>query len=189
MYAGDEQGFRGIKEDRVGGDDWPSLNALDGVALEQHFRATLEHLGKQHGLLGLVFRKAQNKIQDPAKLKRLISDLIDREQWTLVDADIKGDAYEGLLERNAQDTKSGAGQYFTPRPLIDAIVEVMNPRPGEKIIDPACGTGGFLLSAHQHITARYPKIEKEQREHLRREALRGVEIVQSVTVGFSPPSP
>jgi hypothetical protein len=76
----------------------------------------LEHLGKQHGLLGLVFRKAQNKIQDPAKLKRLVSDLIDREQWVQVDADIKGDAYEGLLERNAQDTKSGAGQYFTPRP-------------------------------------------------------------------------
>ena len=164
------------------GYDWPSLNALDGVALEQHFRATLEHLGKQHGLLGLVFRKAQNKIQDPAKLKRLISDLIDREQWTLVDADIKGDAYEGLLERNAQDTKSGAGQYFTPRPLIDAIVEVMNPRPGEKIIDPACGTGGFLLSAHHHITTRYrDTLDGEKREHLRREALRGVEIVQSVT--------
>jgi type I restriction enzyme M protein len=91
------------------GYDWPSLNALDGVALEQHFRATLEHLGKQHGLLGLVFRKAQNKIQDPAKLKRLISDLIDREQWTLVDADIKGDAYEGLLSATPRTPSPARG--------------------------------------------------------------------------------
>jgi len=126
------------------GFDWPSLTARDGAALEQHYRILLEHLGKQHGLLGLVFRKAQNKIQDPAKLKRLVSDLIDKEQWVMVGADIKGDAYEGLLERIAQDTKSGAGQYFTPRPLIDAMVAAVAPRPGESIIDPACGTGGFF---------------------------------------------
>jgi type I restriction enzyme M protein len=163
------------------GYDWSSLTARDGAALEQHYRALLEHLAKQHGLLGLVFRKSQNKIQDPAKLKRLVSDLIDREQWVLLGADIKGDAYEGLLERNAQDTKSGAGQYFTPRPLINAMVAAIAPRPGETIIDPACGTGGFLLSAHAWLTSEHPELTREQREHLRLDSLRGVEIVQGVT--------
>ena len=163
------------------GYDWASLIARDGAPLEQHYRAVLEHLGRQHGLLGLVFRKSQNKIQDPAKLRRLVSDLIDKEQWVMVGADVKGDAYEGLLERNAQDTKSGAGQYFTPRPLIDAMVACVAPRPGETLIDPACGTGGFLLAAHQWITQRHPELIREQREHLRLDALRGVEIVQGVT--------
>lgn len=163
------------------GYDWPSLNGKDGPDLERHYREVLEHLGKQHGLLGLVFRKAQNKIQDPAKLKRLVSDLIDKEQWVMVGADIKGDAYEGLLERNAQDTKSGAGQYFTPRPLIDAIVACVAPQPGETIIDPACGTGGFLLAAHHWLTTQHKDMTREQREHLRLDALRGVELVQGVT--------
>ena len=76
-------------------------------------------------MLGVVFREAQNKIQDPALLRRLIAELIDREQWMTLDADVKGDAYEGLLEKNAQDTKGGAGQYFTARALIRAIVDVM----------------------------------------------------------------
>lgn len=162
---------------------WPALMAREGDALEVHYRKTLEHLGRQHGLLGLVFRKAQSKIADPAKLRRLIADLIDREQWVLVGVDVKGDAYEGLLERNAQDTKSGAGQYFTPRPLIDAVVDCIQPQPGEAIIDPACGTGGFLLAAHAFLTdpARNPHLTREQREHLRLDALRGVEIVQGVT--------
>ncbi|MFV8749503.1 type I restriction-modification system subunit M [Nannocystaceae bacterium ST9] len=165
------------------GYDWPSLLAKDGDALEVHYRKVLEHLAKQHGLLGLVFRKSQNKIQDPAKLRRLIADLIDREKWVSVGVDVKGDAYEGLLERNAQDTKSGAGQYFTPRPLIDAIVECIQPKPGETIIDPACGTAGFLLSAHAFLTneKHYPGLSREQREHLRLDALRGVELVQGVT--------
>lgn len=88
---------------------WPSLIQRDGIELEIHYREVLEHLGKQHGLLGLIFRKAQNKISDPAKLRRLIADLVDREQWVMVGVDVKGDTYEGLLEKNAQDTKSGAG--------------------------------------------------------------------------------
>ena len=118
---------------------WPSLLRRDGDTLEAHYRRLLESLGKQSGMLGLIFRKAQNKIQDPAKLRRLIVDLIDREQWMTLDADVKGDAYEGLLEKNAQDTKGGAGQYFTPRPLIKAIIDVMRPQPGETVCDPACG--------------------------------------------------
>lgn len=161
--------------------DWKSLVARDGAALETHYRELLQELGKGHGLLGLVFRKAQNKIQDPAKLRRLIADLIDKEQWVMVEADVKGDAYEGLLERNAQDTKSGAGQYFTPRPLIDAMVECVDPRPGERIVDPACGTGGFLLAAHNWLTSQNPNLTREQREHLRLDSFRGVEIVQGVT--------
>jgi len=165
------------------GYDWPTLMGKDGDGLEVHYRKTLEHLGKQHGLLGLVFRKSQNKISDPAKLRRLIADLIDRERWVMVDVDVKGDTYEGLLEKNAQDTKSGAGQYFTPRPLIDAIVECIRPQLEEAIIDPACGTGGFLLAAHAYLTdpINNPHLTREQQEHLRLDGLRGVEIVHSVT--------
>ncbi len=155
--------------------DWPSLLALDGDALESHYRHVLETLGKKKGMLGLVFRKAQNKIQDPAKLRRLIVDLLDREEWMTLDADVKGDAYEGLLEKNAQDTKSGAGQYFTPRPLIQAIVEVVAPQPGETVCDPACGTGGFLLAAHDFIARN--KLDRDQKRHLKTEALHGWEIV------------
>src|SRR5256714_5304247 len=123
----------------------------DGDELEAHYRHSPETLGKLTGMLGIIFRKAQNKIQDPAKLRRLIADLIDREVWMTLDADVKGDAYEGLLEKNAEDVKTGAGQYFTPRPLIKAIVEVMRPEPGTNICDPACGTGAFLLAAYEYI--------------------------------------
>ena len=100
--------------------DWESLHRLDGDELDVHYRHILVELGKSPGTLGVIFRKAQNKIQDPAKLKRLVSDLIDNEQWMTLDVDVKGDAYEGLLEKNAEDVKSGAGQYFTPRALIQA---------------------------------------------------------------------
>lgn len=105
-----------------GGLDWPSLLSRDGDELETQYRHVLTELGKEHGMLGVVFRKAQNRIQDPAKLRRLIVDLMDQEQWMILDADVKGDLYEGLLEKNAADLKSGAGQYFTPRALIGAIV-------------------------------------------------------------------
>src|SRR2546428_9614253 len=152
----------------------------DGDALETHYRHLLEELGKQPGMLGIIFRKAQNKIQDPAKLRRLIVDLIDRETWTVLGADVKGDAYEGLLEKNAQDTKSGAGQYFTPRPLIQAIVDVIRPQPDETVCDPACGTGGFLLAAHDYILRQNPHLDPDQQERLRYQALRGYELVPQV---------
>src|SRR5579859_5180404 len=158
--------------------DWPSLMARDGDALETHYRHLLEELGRKPGMLGIIFRKAQNKIQDPAKLRRLIVDLIDREQWMTLDADVKGDAYEGLLEKNAEDTKSGAGQYFTPRPLIRAIVDVMRPCPGQRICDPACGTGGFLLAAHEYI-ATHAHLDPDQKRFLKHDALHGWEIVDN----------
>ncbi len=131
-------------------------------------------------MLGLIFRKAQNKIQDPAKLRQLIVELIGKESWLAMSADVKGDAYEGLLEKNAQDTKSGAGQYFTPRALIVALVDCIEPQPGELIVDPACGTGGFLLAAHEYLTRRC-KLDKDQKKHVRFDALRGVELVEGVS--------
>src|SRR6266851_1438586 len=158
--------------------DWPNLLDVDGDALERQYRKTLENLGREQGLLGVIFRKAQNKIQDPAKLRRLIADLIDREQWMALDADVKGDAYEGLLQKNAEDVKGGAGQYFTPRPLIRAIVECMRPGPDMTVMDPACGTGGFLLAAYEFI-GKIGDLDKDQKRFLRTKALRGVEIVDA----------
>ena len=128
-------------------------------------------------MLGQIFTKAQNKIQDPAKLYRLI-DMIDSTQWIMMGADVKGDIYEGLLEKNAEDTKSGAGQYFTPRALIRAMVECIRPEPGKTIADPACGTGGFFLAAYDFLTN--PKnylLDKEQKQFLKHRTFYGNEIV------------
>ncbi len=158
--------------------NWQSLLDRDGAELEKHYRKILETLGSKKGMLGIIFRKAINKIQNPAHLRRLIVDLIDREQWSLMSSDVKGDAYEGLLQKNAEDTKSGAGQYFTPRPLIESMVEVMQPTPGQRICDPACGTGGFLLAAHRYITSHY-ELDRDQRRFLKAEALHGWEIVDN----------
>jgi type I restriction enzyme M protein len=158
---------------------WPKLLALDGDELFDHYRHTLEELGSGKGTLALIYGKAQNKFQDPAKLRRVIVDLIDAENWSAMGADVKGDAYEGLLERNAQDIKSGAGQYFTPRALIQAMVDCIAPRPGELICDPACGTGGFLFTAHQYLTQRYPNLTRDEKRHLKEGAFRGWELVQA----------
>ena len=161
------------------GYDWPSLLERDGYELETHYRRTLEKLGSEPGTLGVIFAKAQNRIQEPAMLTRLIKELIDGEQWLSLSADVKGDAYESLLERNAQDVKTGAGQYFTPRPLIQAIVDVMRPEPDTLICDPACGTGGFLLAAHDYIVDNNPNMDQGQKDSLRDHALFGWEIVDS----------
>ena len=161
------------------GYDWPSLLSRDGVDLEAHYRVTLEKLSQQCGTLGVIFSKAQNRIQEPAMLTRLVKELIDSENWLLLSADVKGDAYESLLERNAQDVKTGAGQYFTPRPLIQAIVDVMRPEPDTTICDPACGTGGFLLAAHDYIVANNLSMDQGQLAHLKDHALHGWEIVDS----------
>jgi type I restriction enzyme M protein len=158
---------------------WGSLLNKDGDELFDHYRHLLEALGNEKGLLGLIFNKSQNKFQDPAKLRRLIMDLIDKENWSMMSADVKGDAYEGFLEKNAQDTKSGAGQYFTPRPLIRAMVDVMAPKPGETICDPACGTGGFLLLAHDYIVKHYPNMTKGEKRKLKENTFKGWELVQS----------
>jgi len=158
---------------------WPTLLAKDGDELFDHYRHLLEKLGQEKGTLGLIYGKAQNKFQDPAKLRRVIVDLIGAETWTILGADVKGDAYEGLLEKNAQDTKSGAGQYFTPRALIQAMVDCIAPQPGERITDPACGTGGFLFTAHNYITAHNKSLTREQLKHLKEKAFTGYELVQA----------
>ncbi|MFM2166024.1 MAG: hypothetical protein RIS79_395 [Verrucomicrobiota bacterium] len=181
LKMADEQSrLRGTPSAIPKGKDWPSLLAKDSDELEVHYRHTLEELGKCSGMLGIIFRKALNKIQDPAKLRRLIVDLIDKEQWSSLSADVMGDAYEGLLQKNAEDVKGGAGQYFTPRSLIAAMVEVVAPQPGETICDPACGTGGFLLAAHDHI-ARHKKLDREQKKQLKSGTFYGIELVDSVT--------
>jgi len=158
--------------------DWQSLIEKDGDALEVHYRHILESLGKEKGMLGVIFRKSQNKIQDPAKLKRLI-ELINGETWVGLDIDVKGDIYEGLLQKNAEDVKGGAGQYFTPRSLIKAMVEVIRPEPEQTICDPACGTGGFLLAAHDYISKNYP-LDKEQKKFLKFRTFKGKDIVDGV---------
>jgi len=157
---------------------WQSLLPLQGAELETQYIHLLSELGKGSGLVPVIFRKAQNRIQDPAKLQRLI-ELINSETWLGLDMDVKGEIYEGLLEKNAQDTKSGAGQYFTPRALIKAIVDVMHPKPGDTICDPACGTGGFLLAAYDSISKQYSPLDKDALYHLTHQALHGWEIVDN----------
>ena len=150
----------------------------EGDELEVQYRHILESLGKEKGMLGVIFRKSQNKIQDPAKLRRLVN-LINQETWVGIDIDVKGDIYEGLLQKNAEDIKSGAGQYFTPRSLIKGIVEVMRPEPGQLIYDPACGTGGFLLGAYNYIANNY-QLDKDQKKFLKFNAFKGKDIVDAV---------
>ncbi len=158
--------------------NWQSLLKLQGAELEAHYIQILTELGKGSGLIPVIFRKAQNRIQDPAKLRRLI-ELINSETWVGLGMDVKGEIYEGLLEKNAQDTKSGAGQYFTPRELIEAIVDVMQPKPGDTICDPACGTGGFLLTAFNKILEKFSPLDEDQLDHLTHKALHGWEIVDN----------
>ncbi len=157
--------------------NWQSLKSKKGAELEGHYITLLRELSTKKGMLGQIFTKSQNKIQDPAKLFRLI-DMIDGTEWVTMGADTKGDIYEGLLEKNAEDTKSGAGQYFTPRALIKAMVECIRPEPGKTIADPACGTGGFFLTAYDFITN--PKnyaLDKNQKAFLKHDTFSGNEIV------------
>lgn len=157
--------------------DWSSLTTKRGADLELHYLKILQELAREKGILGQIFTKAQNKIQDPAKLFKII-DMIDKESWVRMGADVKGEIYEGLLEKNAEDTKSGAGQYFTPRTLIWAMVECIRPEPMKTIADPACGTGGFFLAAYDFLVKNHT-IDKEQSQFLKDKTFRGNEIVQS----------
>ncbi|MDE0426685.1 MAG: class I SAM-dependent DNA methyltransferase [Candidatus Poribacteria bacterium] len=160
--------------------DWESLLQESGAELEAQYVKTLRELSNASGLLGVIFRKSQNRIQTPANLQRLIH-LINAENWSGMAGDIKGTIYEGLLQKNAEDTKSGAGQYFTPRPLIKAMVAVMRPSPMRTICDPACGTGGFFLAAHDYISENYGStMTREQKEFLRFNTFAGTDIVDNV---------
>jgi type I restriction enzyme M protein len=155
--------------------NWESLTSKRGAELEIHYSTVLRELSTERGTLGQIFTKSQNKIQDPAKLYKLI-DLIGKEQWNVIGADVKGEIYEGLLEKNAEDTKSGAGQYFTPRALIRAMVECVRPEPNKTIADPACGTGGFFLAVYDFLAKNY-SLDRDQKEFLKFKTFFGNEIV------------
>lgn len=154
--------------------NWESLTEKSGDELERHYNKILRSLGKEKGILGQIFTKSQNKIQDPAKLYKLIQ-LIDAENWVGMGVKDKGDIYEGILKKNAEDTKSGAGQYFTPRELISAMVECVRPEPMKTIADPACGTGGFFLGAYDFLASQ--DLDKSEREFLKSNTFYGNEIV------------
>jgi len=158
---------------------WATIKGKTGEALERHYKLALSELAKRTDFVGTLFLKAESKINDPAKLQRLVT-LIDAETWMGVNVDIKGTIYEGLLERNAGEVKSGAGQYFTPRPLIRAMVEVVDPEPNESICDPASGTGGFLLAAYEHMKDKPAARDRAVSRRLREEMFRGYDIVPEV---------
>jgi type I restriction enzyme M protein len=170
---------RSLNPQKIVPDDcsWQQLLDSGGQQLEKKYRHILETLAKQPGTLGMIFRKAQNKIPDPAKLERLIKELINKENWSASDVDIKGDAYEGLLAKGAEDVKSGAGQYFTPRALIAAIVDVIQPTVKDTVVDPACGTGGFLLAAYAYASRDAENLTPDEKVHLRDNFVSGVELV------------
>ena len=151
---------------------WRNLIELDGLDLIKQYEKTLKILSEQDNLIGTIFTKAQNKIDKPVYLKKVIS-MIDEEQWLVMDGDVKGAIYEGILEKNGQDKKSGAGQYFTPRPLTQAMVDCIKPKIGETVCDPACGTGGFLLAAYDCM--KLQSQDKDKREFLNNKALHGVD--------------
>jgi type I restriction enzyme M protein len=157
---------------------WPSLLSKDGAELYQHYRDALDHLSTQPGLLGTIFKEAECKIKDPAKLRRLIADLINREKWLSLDLDVKGVIYEELLSRSAAESTGGAGQYFTPRPIIQAVVDVMRPTPDATIMDPAAGTGGFLTVAYQYVLDHHGRaMDRDQKRRAKEELVTGQELV------------
>lgn len=152
------------------GYQWRDLNELDGFDLIKQYENTLDKLSKENNLIGTIFTKAQNKIDKPVYLKKVIA-LIDEVSWLVMDGDVKGAIYESILERNGQDKKSGAGQYFTPRSLIQAMVDVTRPQITETVCDPACGTGGFLLAAYDYMKEQSQ--DKGKRDFLKDKALHG----------------
>ncbi len=149
---------------------WADLIHLDGLDLVKQYEETLEELSGQDNLIGTIYTKAQNKIDKPVYLKKVIT-LINEESWLVMDGDVKGAIYESILEKNGQDKKSGAGQYFTPRSLIQAMVDVACPQIGETVCDPACGTGGFLLAAYDYMKPQ--SSDKAKQDFLRNNALHG----------------
>ena len=157
---------------------WQNLRKLSGEELEKQYRNILEELGKMSNSVGTIYKNAESKFKKPARLERLVK-LIDGKTWLEMGVDKKGEIYEGLLQKNAEDVKSGAGQYFTPRELIKVMVEVMKPKPGITINDPACGTGGFLLAAYNFITKNY-SLNPRQKKFLSKDVLSGTDIAEDV---------
>lgn len=156
---------------------WKDLTEPDGFELVKQYEDTLKLLSEQDNLIGTIYTKAQNKIDKPVYLKKVIT-MIDEEKWLIMDGDVKGAIYESILERNGQDKKSGAGQYFTPRALIQAMVDCVQPQIGETVCDPACGTGGFLLAAYDYMKAQ--SMNRDRLDFLNNRALHGGDITPLV---------
>ena len=158
---------------------WADMSSLKGAELEAQYKKTLEKLSEQGGLLGKIFKQATNKISNAAILYRIVQ-MIDKEKWVSMSSDVKGEIYEGLLQKNAEDIKSGAGQYFTPRPLIRAMVQCLRPEPMKTIADPCCGSGGFFLAAQEYLTmpGRYD-MDREQKAFLKDGTFYGNELVSN----------
>ena len=158
---------------------WDSLLSKSGAELFEHYEHILKTLAGQAGTLQQIYTGAQNKISNPAQLARVIT-MVDSENWSSMSSDVKGDIYEDLLEKIAADTKSGAGQYFTPRALINAMVRCVRPAPGKTVADPCCGSGGFLLATKAYIEREHGRqLDRNQKEFLKFRTFRGWEIVQS----------
>ncbi len=158
---------------------WSELNTLKGADLEIQYKKTLEKLGEEDGILGKIFMGATNKINNVAILYRVVQ-MIDKEKWVAMSSDVKGEIYEGLLQKNAEDIKSGAGQYFTPRPIIKTMVECVRPEPMKTIADPCCGSGGFFLAAQSFLAnPENYTLDREQKEFLKGQTFYGNEIVSA----------
>lgn len=151
---------------------WGDLIALDGHDLIDQYESTLKYLSEQDNLIGTIYTKAQNKIDKPVYLKKVIT-MINEHNWLSMDGDVKGAIYEKILEKNGQDKKSGAGQYFTPRSLINTMVDVTMPQIGETVCDPACGTAGFLLAAYDFM--KNQSNNEDKLRFLREEAIYGTD--------------
>jgi type I restriction enzyme M protein len=181
LKMADERVNRRLNPERIVPDElgWPSLVNKSADDLHDQYEYILAELGQKQGMLGAIFNGAKNKIQEPAVLERLVKDLINKHRWSSEDTDVKGDAYEGLLQRGAEDRKTGAGQYFTPRAVIDAMVDCVQPGPKDSVFDPACGTGGFLIAAHRYIVRNYSDaLDGDRRRALNTGTIRGVELVR-----------
>lgn len=181
LKMADERANRRLNPERIVPDElgWPSLVNKAADDLHDQYEYVLAELGQKQGMLGAIFSGAKNKIQEPAVLERLVKDLINKHRWSNEDTDVKGDAYEGLLQRGAEDRKTGAGQYFTPRAVIDAMVDCVQPGPKDGVFDPACGTGGFLIAAHRYIVTNHSAaLDSDRRRALNTGAIRGVELVR-----------
>ena len=156
----DEKECLGLGSSIAEGYKWKELVDLNGPDLVEKYEEILSELAKVDGLIGTIFTKASNKISSPVHLKKVIQ-MVGEENWYMMEGDFKGAIYEAILEKNGQDKKSGAGQYFTPRALIKAMVDVTDPKITETVADPACGTGGFLLAAFDHMKPQSKEIEKQ----------------------------
>ena len=168
----DEKEELGLGSSIPEGYKWADLKTLSGTDLVDKYEEILTELSKDEGLIGTIFTKATNKIDRPVMLK-IVMDMVSEENWYMMEGDFKGAIYESILEKNGQDRKSGAGQYFTPRALISAIVDVVDPKIGETVADPCCGTAGFLLAAYEHMRRQSKDVEKQK--FLRNNALFGAD--------------